>query len=68
MVEIELNGLEEFLVNLGFEEERKFHYSEFVEISKELVERMKGGLIGDFAVVRYFDDLGSLNYVLYIQN
>ncbi|MFA4953352.1 MAG: hypothetical protein WC584_03955 [Candidatus Pacearchaeota archaeon] len=67
MVGTGLGSLEEYLINLGFEEERKFHSSELVNVSKELVERMKAGFIEDVAIFPYFDDSSSSNYILYIR-
>ena len=53
MLGTKLDGLEEYLINLKFEEDRRFYYSELPEVSKEIIERMKGGLIEDFAVLSY---------------
>ncbi len=63
---VNLSGLENELIRRGFEEDRRFYYGEFVNVSKEIVEKMKCGLIEDFAVVSA-DNSGSLEYVVYVK-
>ena len=64
---VKLTELEVCLINLGFEEERRFHYSELVDVSKEIVERMKGGLIEKYTIVSNEDKTDSLDSVLYVR-
>jgi len=63
MLNLDLTKLEEELVNHGFEEDRKFYYTELVDISKELSERLRGGLIEYFSIIPSDEQ----EYILYVR-